>query len=176
MKKIGAIVASVIVVLGIGAAVYWGTSWKRATRSTGAVSCYVTDEYFNDNQHNRVVCANYADDTERYFWLVQKNGLWSVAAAGTPSENGVASFGVIVNSPDSAEYETRFYVSGNRELDRTIYVAPGELPESVAVGVYQGRDSYSLRFTWYSDPEQRSESHNVKLEDIQRVLTDKGLL
>ena len=50
------------------------------------------------------------------------------------------------------------------------------LSNSVAVGVYQGRDSYSLRFTWYSDPEQRSESHNVKLEDIQRVLTDKGLL
>ena len=173
MKKPTAIILAVVLILGVGAGVFWGTSWKRAIRSTGYDTYTVLDEYQFGEGLYRVVLTD-RDTSPTFYLFTRKNGIWS--HSGSPDTfGGVTDFMSSSRGVDVLEHENRYYVAGIRPMD-PISFASGDLPETVAVSVDQNAKSYLLKFVWYDDPGKHSESWKVELLDLQQALYRKGLI
>ena len=173
MKKPTAIILAVVLFLGIGAGVFWGTSWHRAIHRTGCDTYTVLDEYEFGGDLYRVVLTD-RDTSPTFYRFVRKNGIWS-HSGGDNAISGVADFMSMSQGVDLLELENRYYVVGIRPTD-PISFASGDLPETVAVSVDQNAKSYLLKFVWYEDPGKHSESWKVELLDLQQALYRKGLM
>ena len=175
MKKPTAIILAVVLLLGIGAGVFWGTSWKRAIRSAGyePARTQIVDDYRDGSQTRYRLVRAYRDDQANYL-LLQQNRFagWAVALDGTLSpETGTSSIAfMILGEP----VESRFYVFSDASRP-TIRFSADELPVGFGVGVSQYAKSYELKFSWYIDTEHGIDTSRG-FADLQQLLTDKGLL
>ena len=157
MKKPIAIILAVVLLLGIGAGVFWGTSWHRAIRGAGYRDPVILSDYFDDLDrapHCRVIRAT-RDGQTNFLLLRQKAGLWRVESEGEVNpDNGVAHLEtqkmMLHSNRKDIPVEVHLYVYGENANGRKIQFEPDELPATVNVRIDQEFEIYDLEFVWFS--------------------------
>lgn len=157
MKKPIAIILAVVLLLGIGAGVFWGTSWYRAIRGAGYRDPVILSDYFDDLDsapHCRVIRAT-RDGQTNFLLLRQKAGLWRVESEGKVNpDNGVAHLEtqkmMLHSNRKDIPVEVHLYVYGENANGRKIQFEPDELPATVNVRIDQEFEIYDLEFVWFS--------------------------
>ena len=157
MKKPIAIILAVVLILGIGAGVFWGTSWHRAIRGAGYRDPVILSDYFDDLDrapHCRVIRAT-RDGQTNFLLLRQKAGLWRVESEGEVNpDNGVAHLEtqkmMLHSNRKDIPVEVHLYVYGENANGRKIQFEPDELPATVNVRIDQEFEIYDLEFVWFS--------------------------
>ncbi len=180
MKKPIAIILAVVLLLGIGAGVFWGTSWHRAIRAAGYRDPVILSDYYDgmsSKPHCRVIRAT-KDGQTNFLVLWQKAGLWRVESEGEVNpDNGVAhlethKFMLHSNRKD-LPVEFHLYVYGENANGRKIQFEPDELPAKVGVRIDQEFEIYDLEFVWFS---YISSSNQSESGIITNMLESKDLL
>ena len=175
MKKPTAIILAVVLLLGIGAGVFWGTSWHRAIHAAGyePARTQIVEDYRDNTQTHYRLVRTFQGDRENYLLLRQNRlAMWDAVLDGAVSpETGAASITFMISGEP---VESRFYVFSNTSRP-TIHFSADELPAGFAVGVSQYAQSYALKFSWYIDTEHGIDTSRGFV-DLQQLLTDKGLL
>ncbi len=180
MKKPIAIILAVVLLLGIGAGVFWGTSWHRAIRAAGYRDPVILSDYFDDLDsapHCRVIRAT-QDGQTNFLVLRQKAGLWYVESEGKVNpDNGVAHLEthkmMLHSNRKDIPVESHLYVYGENANGRKIQFEPDELPANVGVRIDQEFEIYDLEFVWFS---YMSSSNQSESGIITNMLESKDLL
>ena len=180
MKKPIAIILAVVLFLGIGAGVFWGTSWNRAIHAAGYRDPVILSDYYDgmsSKPHCRVIRAT-KDGQTNFLVLWQKAGLWRVVSEGKVNpNNGVAYLMNYVDLHHSNRkdigLEVHLYVYGENANGRKIQFEPDELPAKVGVRIDQEFEIYDLEFVWFS---YISSSNQSETGIITNMLESKDLL
>ena len=157
MKKPIAIILAVVLFLGIGAGVFWGTSWNRAIHAAGYRDPVILSDYYDgmsSKPHCRVIRAT-KDGQTNFLTLRKKNGLWYVESEGEVNpDNGVAHLQtytfMLHSNRNDVPAEFHLYVYGENANGRKIQFEPDELPDKVGVRIDQEFENYDLEFVWFS--------------------------
>ena len=180
MKKPIAIILAVVLLLGIGAGVFWGTSWHRAIRAAGYRDPVILSDYYDgldSAPHCRVIRAA-KDGQSNFLLLRQKAGLWYVESEGKVNpDNGVAHLEthkmMLHSNRKDIPVEVHLYVYGENANGRKIQFEPDELPANVGVRIDQEFEIYDLEFVWFS---YISSSNQSESGIITNMLESKDLL
>ena len=167
MKKPIAIILAVVLLLGIGAGVFWGTSWHRAIRAAGYRDPVILSDYYDgldSAPHCRVIRAA-KDGQSNFLLLRQKAGLWYVESEGKVNpDNGVAHLEthkmMLHSNRKDIPVESHLYVYGENANGRKIRID-------------QEFEIYDLEFVWFS---YISSSNQSESGIITNMLESKDLL
>lgn len=180
MKKPIAIILAVVLLLGIGAGIFWGTSWHRAIHAAGYRDPVIlSDDYdgLDSATHCRVIRAT-KDGQTNFLKLRQKAGLWYVESEGEVNpDNGVAHLEtytyMLHSNRKDIPVEVHLYVYGENANGRKIQFEPDELPANVNVRIDQEFEIYDLEFVWFSSISSSDMSELITITDL---LESKDLL
>ena len=180
MKKPIAIILAVVLILGIGAGVFWGTSWHRAIRGAGYRDPVILSDYFDDLDsapHCRVIRAT-RDGQTNFLLLRQKAGLWRVESEGEVNpDNDVAHLEtqkmMLHSNRKDIPVEVHLYVYGENANGRKIQFEPDELPATVNVRIDQEFEIYDLEFVWFSSVHSSDRS---EIATVTQLLESRDLM
>ena len=174
-KRLGVIIACIVLALAAVAAVLSLNSFRIALRSAGFPSkgWVILDMGIDNNGNEYRVAVDYLNDSDAHMAYLSKGfgGFWRVEySADTPaSETGMVALGWMrvagikrftVGDESCVEFEVHEAYCGKNAV-KQIQIPPELLPPNVTVNILQGGSSFVIQFVSFGDAQMEIDAYEI---------------